>query len=143
MYSYYLMNNLPSRIITTLMLYNSHTLADIIKESTIFDSMRVMNNIENGYIITRSTIYIPGGFKTAYECGILDGIYKPRKRIHSNNTFNDTYDLTKEERREYALAYLHYPHCWEHHYISRFSIDGIVANWYVKVMLYVFLLNQT
>ncbi len=103
------MNNLPESIINKIMLYNSHPIADLIKGTSIFDYMEVMSRSENRYMITRTSIYIPGGFKTEFECGTQDSIYLPRKRIRINGNYTNTHDLTEDERNEYNLGYLHYP----------------------------------
>ena len=103
------MNNLPESIINKIMLYNSHPIADIIKGTTIFDYMELRLRSENKYMMSRGTIYIPGGFKIAFECGTQDSIYLPRKRIRINGKYNNTHDLTEDERNEYNLGYLHYP----------------------------------
>ncbi len=109
MYYYYQMNNLPESIINKIMLYNSHPIADIIEESTIFNYMEIRLRSENKYMLTCRTIHLPGGFKTAFDCGTLDSIYLPRKRIRINGKYNYTHNLTEDEKNEYKAGYLHHP----------------------------------
>ena len=91
------MNTLPESVINKIMLYNSHPIADIIKESSIFQAMQLERRG-----------HIQG---SPFDRGICDAFYGreflPHKWVNGDHrSREEIYD--DEEHDEYCIGYDHH-----------------------------------
>jgi hypothetical protein len=98
MYYYYPMNTLPESVINKIMLFNSHPIADIIKDSTIFKYIRIHETEhENKYIDTHFNNGCFDKYFGEHTCR------RVRERLLHYSVDSDKADY------EYNLGYIHHP----------------------------------
>ncbi len=101
------MENLPQNAINNIMFFLSHPVADIMKDSMMFNFMAIKFN---KYRILTSNRNCRG---TPWNCGYVDAVmkhryYRPRKfTIDTNGKRSTKLSLDDEEHDEYTAAYLH------------------------------------
>ena len=99
------MNNLPDDILIKIMMFNSHPIADIIKESTIFQYISMM---DNDGVKEEASQQFKQGFRNSRSGDYLD--YYIRAEIYNNYEDHDEPIADEEQAiHEYDIGCCHAP----------------------------------